>query len=142
MANKDILQYLRETPHNTNVNVVKGMMENGSGDGESEISYPKIFIQVTPGMGFDYQCLTHSYEDLIAFENDTLVWLDEEWTDGQTSNEFHGIMRLEKIDDVVFLLGLPFYNYDTGSTYSVLGKYYKITATEIFSAVYNFNIYK
>lgn len=23
MANKDILQYLRETPHNTNVNVVK-----------------------------------------------------------------------------------------------------------------------
>lgn len=24
MANKDILEYLRETPHNTNVNVVKG----------------------------------------------------------------------------------------------------------------------
>ena len=31
MANNDILQYLRKTPHNTNVNVVKGMIGNESG---------------------------------------------------------------------------------------------------------------
>ena len=37
MANKDILQYLRETPHNTNVNVVKGMIGNGSGSGTIEM---------------------------------------------------------------------------------------------------------
>ena len=37
MANKDILQYLRETPHNTNVNVVKGRapwIEVDEGEGE------------------------------------------------------------------------------------------------------------
>ena len=37
MANNDILQYLRKTPHNTNVNVVKGMIENGSGSGAIEM---------------------------------------------------------------------------------------------------------
>ena len=37
MANNDILQYLRKTPHNTNVNVVKGMIENGSGSGTIEM---------------------------------------------------------------------------------------------------------
>ena len=31
MANNDILQYLRKTPHNTNVNVVKGMIGNEGG---------------------------------------------------------------------------------------------------------------
>ena len=38
MANNDILQYLRKTPHNTNVNVVKGMVENGSGSGAIEMT--------------------------------------------------------------------------------------------------------
>ena len=37
MANNDILQYLRETPHNTNVNVVKGMIGNESGGGAVEM---------------------------------------------------------------------------------------------------------
>lgn len=37
MANNDILQYLRETPHNTNVNVVKGMIGNESGSGAIEM---------------------------------------------------------------------------------------------------------
>lgn len=38
MANNDILQYLRKTPHNTNVNVVKGMLGNESGSGAIEIT--------------------------------------------------------------------------------------------------------
>ena len=38
MANNDILQYLRETPHNTNVNVVKGMIGSGSGSGAIEMT--------------------------------------------------------------------------------------------------------
>lgn len=37
MANTDILQYLRKTPRNTNVNVVKGMIGNGSGSGAIEM---------------------------------------------------------------------------------------------------------
>lgn len=38
MANKDILQYLRETPHNTNVNVVKTMLgDAGSGSSDGTI---------------------------------------------------------------------------------------------------------
>lgn len=37
MANNDILQYLRKTPHNTNVNVVKGMLGNESGSGAIEM---------------------------------------------------------------------------------------------------------
>lgn len=37
MANTDILQYLRKTPHNTNVNVVKGMIGNESGSGAIEV---------------------------------------------------------------------------------------------------------
>ena len=37
MANNDILQYLRKTPHNTNVNVVKGMLGNESGSGTIEM---------------------------------------------------------------------------------------------------------
>ena len=40
MANKDILQYLRKTPHNTNVNVVKGMIGNNS---NSPIEISTIF---------------------------------------------------------------------------------------------------
>lgn len=43
MANKSILEYLRETPYNTNVNVVKGMIGN-SGDGEK--SEAKITIMI------------------------------------------------------------------------------------------------
>ena len=38
MANNDILQYLRKTPHNTNVNVVKGMIGNESGGGAIEMT--------------------------------------------------------------------------------------------------------
>ena len=38
MANNDILQYLRKTPHNTNVNVVKGMIGNESGSGAIEMT--------------------------------------------------------------------------------------------------------
>ena len=56
MANNDILQYLRETPHNTNVNVVKGMIGNGNGSGsdsnkvtiyEGEITTTTIFSSMS-----------------------------------------------------------------------------------------------
>lgn len=39
MAQKDVLDYIRQTPHNSNVNVVKGMLnglDDGSGSGSSD----------------------------------------------------------------------------------------------------------
>lgn len=49
MANKDILEYLRETPRNTNVNVVKGMIGNS---GSSSIEMTTLFDDDL--IGFSY----------------------------------------------------------------------------------------
>ena len=142
MTNKDILQYLRESPNNTNVNVVKGMIENLIDEDGDEISYPKISMQVTPGMAFKCKCLSHSYEDFMNFENNILVWLDEEWTNEQTSNEFHGIMKLVKINDVIFLLQPPYSSYENDSMYGFGGLGYKVTTTKFSRLSYSFDIYK
>lgn len=141
MSYQNILEYLRESPNNTNVNVVKGMIRNSGGDGD-EISYPKISMQVTPGMAFKCECLSHSYEDFMNFENNILVWLDEEWTNGQTSNEFHGVMKLEKVNDVIFLLGLSYSSYEDDSMYGFGGLGYKVTTTKFSRISYSFDIYK
>lgn len=61
MANKDILQYLRKTPHNTNVNVVKGMIGNESGSGaiEMETVFDEDISLTYNGVG--YSTVTASY---------------------------------------------------------------------------------
>ena len=85
MANNDILQYLRKTPHNTNVNVVKGMIENGSGSGAIEmetvfgddISLTYTIGQFSPPNGiyednFTIQ-VTNGFFKLVYDNNDVLL---------------------------------------------------------------------
>ena len=38
MAQQDVLDYIRKTPHNSNVNVVKGMLNAEGGGGSSDFS--------------------------------------------------------------------------------------------------------
>ena len=64
MANNDILQYLRKTPHNTNVNVVKGMIGNESESGAVEMT--TVFdedITFTYNQGNTYNPATGFFED-------------------------------------------------------------------------------
>ena len=45
MAQKDVLDYIRQTPHNSNVNVVKGMLnglDGGGDEGSGEFSTAKV----------------------------------------------------------------------------------------------------
>ena len=63
MLNKDVLQYLRETPHNTNVNVVKGMVGNGSGSGAIEMTTlfeDDISLSYQPGGQFSSAYATYN----------------------------------------------------------------------------------
>ena len=39
MAQQDVLDYIRNTPHNSNVNVVKGMLNNSGDESNPEIYY-------------------------------------------------------------------------------------------------------
>lgn len=85
MANNDILQYLRKTPHNTNVNVVKGMIESGSEGGaiemetifEDDISLTYTIGQFGPPVGeyedsFTIQ-VTNGFFKLVYDNNDVLL---------------------------------------------------------------------
>lgn len=72
MANNDILQYLRKTPHNTNVNVVKGMIGNGSGSGAIEME--TIFdedITFTYQTGSQYRATNVNW-----YKDDTISMLE------------------------------------------------------------------
>ena len=71
MANKDILQYLRETPHNTNVNVVKGMIGSGSGSGAIEME--TVFED---DITFTYQKGQYSATSVSWYEDDTISMLE------------------------------------------------------------------
>ena len=85
MANNDILQYLRKTPHNTNVNVVKGMIENGSGSGaiemttvfDEDISLTYTIGQFGPPIGFYEDSftiqVTNGFFKLVYDNNDVLL---------------------------------------------------------------------
>lgn len=62
MSQTNILEYLRKTPHNTNVNVVKGMIGNtGSSDGLSDVSIATVICDGCgeyingPILGEDYR---------------------------------------------------------------------------------------
>ena len=90
MANNDILQYLRKTPHNTNVNVVKGMLENGSGSGaiemetifEDDIMLTYTIGQFGPPVGdyddnFTIQA-TNGFFKLVYDNNDMLLGIIKE----------------------------------------------------------------
>ena len=75
MANNDILQYLRKTPHNTNVNVVKGMIGNESGGGAIEMETvfdEDITLTYTES---DYSPATGKYNHIISndFTNDGIL---------------------------------------------------------------------
>ena len=140
MSKEDVINYVMTTPGNTNRAVLGSMLDSIKGDGE--IPYPKIFMQVTPGMSFYYNCLTHSYEDFIAFKDGDIVWLDEEWTNGQAEFAFHGLLMVRKVNDIVFLLNFPSYSSDTDSSYNFNEKYYEISTDRILSATCSFTIYK
>ena len=49
MAQQDVLDYIRKTPHNSNVNVVKGMLNvEGGGDDSSEFSAAEVTLANNP----------------------------------------------------------------------------------------------
>ena len=66
MSNNDILQYLRKTPHNTNVNVVKGMIGNESGSEAIEMETifedDITFTNYTPGTQYGPAYVSDFYE--------------------------------------------------------------------------------
>ena len=107
MANNDILQYLRKTPHNTNVNVVKGMIGNGSGSGAIEMTTV-----------FD-EDITFTYEDNSPYAPSTGTYIG----DIPIAVINGGILRLTYENNILFVapndgsfdaskrisnLGLPF----------------------------------
>lgn len=90
MVNNDILQYLRKTPHNTNVNVVKGMLGNESGSGavemttvfEDDISLTYTIGQFGPPNGyyednFTIQ-VTNGFFKLVYDNNNVLLGIIKE----------------------------------------------------------------
>ena len=53
MAQTDILEYIRKTPHNSNVNVVKGMLNaEGGGGGDSDLSTATVTYDNQAGARF------------------------------------------------------------------------------------------
>ena len=88
---KDILQYLRETPHNTNVNVVKGMVGNGSGSGAVEMT--TVFdedITLTYELGDEYVPATGTFTGNFFNITDGVLKITFEDTNGLAAPEFNG----------------------------------------------------
>ena len=72
MVQQDVLDYIRKTPHNSNVNVVKGMLNAKGGDSEGMIPFAvnAIYDSETEGYTLDKT----AGEIINAFEN-TFVYI-------------------------------------------------------------------
>ena len=82
MAQTDVLDYIRQTPHNSNVNVVKGMLNSIDSDGNSE---PLIVTAVSAGEG-RYDLDKTFGEIRQALESGRCVKLDATSMNGTVSN--------------------------------------------------------
>lgn len=71
MAQTDILKYIRKTPHNSNVNVVKGMLNSeDSGGGDSFIKTANVKVNYTLPEGVD-EVTFYSFQQLTIRNPDT-----------------------------------------------------------------------
>ena len=106
MDKNKVLDYVTNTPGNTNRAVLSGMIDSISGGND----FPQVEMEVTPGMSFEFKC-NYSYEDLMNFEDRSIVQLDETWTNGQTDVEYHGLGFLEKRESAIYIYTMPVVEY-------------------------------
>jgi hypothetical protein len=104
MGIQEVIDYVMETPYNTNRAVLESMLDSIGGSEDSEMI--NVIMEVTPGMSFDFKC-NYSYQELSSFDDESIIKLDEIWTNGGTDNEYHGFAYFKRADNYINIFTMP-----------------------------------
>ena len=133
MGKEQVMDYVMNSPENTNPAVLGNMLDSMGGSEDSETI--NVIMEVTPGMSFDFEC-NYSYQELLSFSDESIVKLDENWTNGQTDNEYHGFAYFKKADDYINIFTMPAIPYGSSSLTIYA---YRINTTQIIRTANSIN---